>query len=117
MDTRSHHKLTLCAGMGQYRAASLVLEEGCKLDPLDGPMRLQLEAATQGILRDLLEGKFVKHLTCPPPQPAPVLECAVATIPTVVHVIPGEHLQLSKSCASHEARSYRMACRPGDSWQ
>jgi hypothetical protein len=42
--------------MGQYRAASVVLEEGCKLDPLNGPMRLQLETATQGILRDLLEG-------------------------------------------------------------
>ena len=51
--------------MGQYRAASLVLEDGCKLDPLNGPMRLQLEAATQGILRDLLEGIFVKQSQLP----------------------------------------------------
>ena len=26
------------------------------MDPINGPMRLQLETATQGILRDLLEG-------------------------------------------------------------
>ena len=42
--------------MGQYRAASLVLEDGCKMDPLHGQMRLHLESATQGVLRDLLEG-------------------------------------------------------------
>lgn len=44
------------AGMGQHRAATLVLEEGCRLDPLNGQVRLQLESATQGVLRDLLEG-------------------------------------------------------------
>ena len=45
--------------MGQYRAASLVLEDGCKMDPLHGQMRLHLESATQGVLRDLLEGMLL----------------------------------------------------------
>jgi hypothetical protein len=34
----------------------VVLEEGVRLDPLSGQIRLQLEAATQGVLRDLVEG-------------------------------------------------------------
>ena len=45
--------------MGQFRAASLVLEDGCKMDPLHGQMRLHLESATQGVLRDLLEGMLL----------------------------------------------------------
>ena len=48
--------LILPAGMGRHREAALVLEEGSKMDPLNAQMRLQLEAATQGILKDLLEG-------------------------------------------------------------
>ena len=32
------------------------------MDPINGPMRLQLETATQGILRDLLEG--TPHPSC-----------------------------------------------------
>ena len=50
------------AGMGQYRAASLVLEDGCKMDPLHGQMRLHLETATQGIFRDLLEGALLPFI-------------------------------------------------------
>ena len=61
-----------CAGMGQYRGASLVLEEGCKMDPLHGQMRLHLETATQGFFRDLLEGALldvtplVSNVCCTP---------------------------------------------------
>ena len=58
------------AGMGQYRAASLVLEDGCKMDPLHGQMRLHLETATQGIFRDLLEGALLPSITSELPQPS-----------------------------------------------
>ena len=36
------------------------------MDPINGPMRLQLETATQGILRDLLEGALdlTYQITC-----------------------------------------------------
>jgi len=33
-----------------------VLEEGLRLDPFDWPLKQALEAATQGVLRDLVEG-------------------------------------------------------------
>lgn len=42
--------------MGRHREASLVLEEGSKMDPLNCQIRTHLEAATQGVLRDLLAG-------------------------------------------------------------
>jgi hypothetical protein len=44
------------AGLGRHREAALVLEEGSKIDPLNGQMRLHLQAATQGVLKDLVEG-------------------------------------------------------------
>ena len=44
------------AGQGRHREATLVLEKGSEFDPLNGQMRLQLEVATQGVLRDLVEG-------------------------------------------------------------
>ena len=34
----------------------MALEEGLQLDPFDWPLKQALEAATQGILRDLVEG-------------------------------------------------------------
>ena len=33
-----------------------MLEEGLRLDPFDWPLKQALEAATQGVLRDLVEG-------------------------------------------------------------
>ncbi|BDA48465.1 Protein arginine N-methyltransferase 7 [Coccomyxa sp. Obi] len=56
-------------GMGRHREASLVLEEASKMDPLNCQIRLHLEAATQGILKDLLEGKGkeLRLLTAPEP--------------------------------------------------
>ena len=45
-----------CAGLGRHREAALALEEGLRLDPFDWPLKQALEAATQGILRDLVEG-------------------------------------------------------------
>lgn len=47
-----------CAGLGRHREAALALEEGLRLDPFDWPLKQALEAATQGILRDLVEGAF-----------------------------------------------------------
>ena len=44
--------------MGRHREASLVLEEASKMDPLNCQIRLHLEAATQGVLKDLLAGAF-----------------------------------------------------------
>ena len=35
----------------------MVLEEGLKMDPFNPYIKLQLEAATQGSLADLLEGQ------------------------------------------------------------
>ena len=33
-----------------------MLDEGARIDPLNGQIRLQLQVATQGVLRDLVEG-------------------------------------------------------------
>lgn len=50
--------------MGRHREASLVLEEASKMDPLNCQIRLHLEAATQGVLKDLLAGVFLLSLPC-----------------------------------------------------
>ena len=42
--------------MRRYREAALALEDGLRFDPFYLPMRLALDAATAGILRDLVEG-------------------------------------------------------------
>ena len=49
------------AGQGRHREATLVLEQGAEFAPLNGQMRLQLEAATRGVLRDLVEGAHTKN--------------------------------------------------------
>lgn len=50
--------------MGRHREASLVLEEASKMDPLNCQIRLHLEAATQGVLKDLLAGVLLPFLLC-----------------------------------------------------
>ena len=82
-----------CAGMRQYRAALLVLEEGCRMDPLHGQMRLHLETATQGIFRDLLEGALLPFISSNPCQANPIGATA-STLPMYV---------LHKPCGEHEA--------------
>lgn len=44
-----------------------MLERGSEFDPLNGQMRLQLEAATQGVLRDLVEGVRAQILSLKQP--------------------------------------------------
>ena len=53
--------LGACTGLGRHREAALALEEGLRLDPFDWPLKQALEAATQGILRDLVEGASPSH--------------------------------------------------------
>ncbi len=51
--------LVAVAGLGRHREAALALEEGLRMDPFDWPLKQALEAATQGIVRDLVEGVFL----------------------------------------------------------
>ncbi len=44
------------AGMGRFREAVLVLEEGLKMDPFSAALKRHLDAATRGILAELLAG-------------------------------------------------------------
>ena len=44
------------AGLLRHREAAAVVEEGLQLDPLDLPLKLQLDTTTNLILKDLLEG-------------------------------------------------------------
>jgi hypothetical protein len=56
--------------MGRFREAHLVLEEGLHVDPLNDSLKTRLEKATQGLLKDLLEGTFslCSVASCPPYQ-------------------------------------------------
>ena len=45
-----------CTGLKRFREAALVLEEGLRMDPFDKTIKHHLEAASNGIMRDLLEG-------------------------------------------------------------
>ncbi len=44
------------SGLQRYREAALVLEQGLEIDPFHPGVKQNLEAATQGIFRDLLDG-------------------------------------------------------------
>ena len=45
-----------CTGLKRFREAALVLEEGLRVDPFDKAIKHHLETASNGIMRDLLEG-------------------------------------------------------------
>lgn len=47
---------TALPGLGRFREASLVLEEGLKIDPFNPGLKIALDRATQGVLSDILEG-------------------------------------------------------------
>ncbi|KAK9836334.1 hypothetical protein WJX81_006453 [Elliptochloris bilobata] len=57
------------SGMGRHREAALALEEGLRLDAFDWPLKQALEAATQGIVRDLVEGRGRETRALPAPEP------------------------------------------------
>ena len=50
--------LWMRVGLGRFREASMTAEAGLKLDPFNLALKLASEQATQGILKDLLEGKL-----------------------------------------------------------
>ena len=43
-------------GLNRFREASLVLEEGLKIDPFNAALKSALDEANQGILGDILAG-------------------------------------------------------------
>ena len=49
-------RLTHYIGLGRFREASLVLEEGLKIDPFNVDLKAALDDATQGVLADILAG-------------------------------------------------------------
>ena len=46
----------LLAGLKRFREASLVLEEGLKIDPFNAALKAILDEANQGVLGDILAG-------------------------------------------------------------
>lgn len=44
------------AGLKRHREASLVLEEGLKIDPFHISLKAALDEATNGVLSDILAG-------------------------------------------------------------
>lgn len=52
-----HRKGQGLLGLGRHREAVGVFEEGVRLDPLNPDLKLGLQAANEGLLRDLVEGE------------------------------------------------------------
>lgn len=64
--SQPHKSQRLCqqllAGLERYREASLIAEQGLKLDPFNLDLKQASEEATQGILKDLLSGQLLRML-------------------------------------------------------
>lgn len=56
-------------GLRRYRAAAAIFADGLARDPTSAEMKEGLEAAQQGVLEDLLEGRGLQTLALPAPDP------------------------------------------------
>ncbi|GMH43344.1 hypothetical protein BSKO_11266 [Bryopsis sp. KO-2023] len=111
--TRDHRALSTFAksflrkgsallGLKRHREASLVFQEGLKVDPFNLDIKQGLDQATNGMLKDLLEGKGRETLALPPALP--VEQISYHPYSTPLHKIKVEGVLPSKLLTPQQAQ-------------